>query len=69
MTTLTYLSRAGDTVDSIAFLAYGATAGITEAILEANPGLSDHGPILPNGVEISLPEIQTSTSDKVTLWS
>ncbi|SEJ71596.1 P2-like prophage tail protein X, partial [Azotobacter beijerinckii] len=48
---------------------YGRTAGVVEAVLEANPGLADLGPILPHGQRVTLPEQapqpQTQT---VQLW-
>lgn len=50
-----YVTRRGDTVDYIAWRFYGETlGGVIEQLLEANPGLSDHGPILPPGVTIEL---------------
>jgi phage tail protein X len=39
-------ARQRDTVDAIAWRYYGKTAGVVEAILQANPGLADHGPLL-----------------------
>ena len=59
-----------DTVDALCWRFYGRTAGVTEAVLEANPGLADHGPILPQGLAIDMPEAQTSAPQRqmVQLW-
>lgn len=59
-----------DTVDALCWRFYGRTAGVTEAVLEANPGLADHGPILPQGLVVNMPEAQASTPQRqmVNLW-
>uniref|UniRef100_UPI000D1C1946 tail protein X n=1 Tax=Metapseudomonas otitidis TaxID=319939 RepID=UPI000D1C1946 len=44
----------GDTVDAICWRVYGRTAGLTEAVLEANPGLADLGPVIPQGHRVTL---------------
>lgn len=66
-----YTTSDGDTVDEIAFKYYGTLDGRTaEKVLEANRGLSDYGPLLPAGVEITLPDIAPSaTSKSVRLWT
>jgi len=59
-----------DTVDAMCWRYYGRTAGVTEAVLEANPGLADHGPILPQGLVVNMPEAQASAPQRqmVNLW-
>ena len=59
-----------DTVDALCWRHYGRTAGVTEAVLEANPGLADHGPILPQGLVVNMPKVQTSAPQRqmVNLW-
>ena len=42
----------GDTVDALVWRHYGRTAGLVEMVLNANPGLSAHGPVLPIGSEV-----------------
>ena len=66
-----YTTKANDMVDAIAYKVYGATAGYTEAILAANPGLADQGPILPAGITITLPDMsnQAQQIQTVKLWS
>jgi phage tail protein X len=52
----TYLSREGDTVDLIVHRYYGSTSdGRVEAVLRANPGLCDGGPVLTPGTVVQLP--------------
>ena len=59
----------GDTVDAICQRVYGRTAGITEAVLVANPGIADFGPILPHGTELDMPDISPQpTVPMVQLW-
>ena len=59
-----------DTVDSLCWRYYGRTAGVTEAVLQANPGLADYGPVLPLGLVVNMPEAQTSAPQRqmVNLW-
>ncbi|UUN90378.1 tail protein X [Pseudomonas extremorientalis] len=60
-----------DTLDALCWRFYGRTAGVTEAVLEANPGLADHGPILPQGLVVNMPEAQTTAPQRqmVQLWN
>jgi phage tail protein X len=60
----------GDTVDRICYRIYGKTAGVTEAVYEANPGLADIGPIIPTGTLVKVPEVPTQpTKATVQLWN
>jgi phage tail protein X len=60
----------GDTVDVLCWRYYGRTAGVTEALLLANPGLADIGPVLPHGHLVDLPEITIEAERKmVQLWT
>ena len=59
----------GDTVDRICQRVYGRTAGVTEQVLIANPGMADLGPILPMGTLITLPEqAPQAESPMLQLW-
>lgn len=59
----------GDTVDMICQRYYGRTSGVTEQVLEENPGLSDLGPILPIGTAVNLPDQAKPAHKKtVNLW-
>ena len=44
----------GDTVDALCWRHYGRTQGVTEQVLQANPGLAEHGPFLPHGLQVEL---------------
>lgn len=59
----------GDTVDALCWRHYGRTAGVTEAVLEANPGLADNGPIIPQGTLVLMPdEAPQPQRQMVNLW-
>ncbi|MFA5688564.1 MAG: tail protein X [Kiritimatiellales bacterium] len=73
MAAVVYTTKDGDMVDAICFRRYGRSAGITEAVLAANIGLAAHGPILPAGIEINLPDYGTpekrpEKKETVQLW-
>lgn len=70
MMALKYRTKDGDTVDWICWRRYGRiTQGLVEKVLAENHGLADHGPILPAGILIHLPEIQQpATTSRVRLW-
>lgn len=66
-----YHSKDGDTLDRIVWLSYGRQNDrIVEVVLAANSGLADHGPILPDGLQIALPEIadEDQATGSVRLW-
>lgn len=59
----------GDTVDSLCWRHYGATRGLNELVLEANPGLAALGAILPIGHEVELPPPPSTATQQITyLW-
>ncbi|EPG6645808.1 tail protein X [Pseudomonas aeruginosa] len=64
------IASQGDTVDAICWLYYGRTAGVTELVLEANPGLADLGPIIPHGTQVTLPDAapQAEQRQVLNLW-
>lgn len=65
----TVRANQGDTVDLICWRHYGRTAGVTEAVLEANPGIADNAPFLPMGLEIILPDAAPQQRQEVIqLW-
>ena len=67
---VTVRAQQNDTVDALCWRHYGRTAGVTEAVLQANPGLADHGPTLPLGLTVQMPETQTAAPQRqmVNLW-
>lgn len=61
----------GERIDRIARAIYGTELGGTvEALLDANPGLAAHGPIVPEGVVISVPEtvVTAPAAGHVLAW-
>lgn len=64
------IAAQGNTVDSLCWQYYGRTAGVTEAVLDANPGLADLGPIIPHGTAVILPDAapQLEQRQVVNLW-
>lgn len=66
----TVRAQQNETVDALCWRHYGRTAGVTEAVLEANPGLADYGPILPQGLTVQMPEARTAAPQRqmVNLW-
>ncbi|MGE8327282.1 tail protein X [Pseudomonas urmiensis] len=66
----TVIASQGDTVDSLCWQYYGRTAGVTEAVLDANPGLADLGSIIPHGTPVTLPDAapQPEQRQVVNLW-
>lgn len=66
----TIRAQQNETVDAICWRHYGRTAGVTEQVFEANPGLADIGATLPTGFPVQLPEIeeQPELAGTVNLW-
>lgn len=66
-----YRTKDGDRLDQICHSYYGSLVGTVEAVLEANPGLSLEPGILPVGLEITLPELETpaTTTTPIRVWS
>ena len=65
---MTYRTQDGDMLDEIAHTYLGSADGV-HALLQANPGLAQFGPVLPAGVLVQIPDI-TATAPKATvrLW-
>jgi len=64
-----YLTRDLDMIDDICWQHYGYTKGAVEAVLKANRTLADQPPVLPSGIEITLPDIGPEpTPQPVRLW-
>ena len=61
----------GQTVDMVCNDHYGATADVTELVLEANRGVANLGGVLPLGTKIVLPVIEDSipVQELIQLWS
>lgn len=50
-------ARAGDTLDGLIWRERGLGPAAYDAVLTANPGLADRGPVLPIGTVIIVPDI------------
>lgn len=61
------ITHQGDTVDALCYRHYGRTQGLVEAVLEKNPGLADHGPVLPHGLQVDLPDAPTQQTNTTLL--
>ncbi|SLM62827.1 MULTISPECIES: tail protein X [Dickeya] len=63
------IATQNDTVDLLCWRYYGKTAGVTEAVYAANPGLCEIGPLLPAGTVVTLPDDTTPQfAETVQLW-
>lgn len=64
-----YRTRMGDMLDDLCWRHYGRQSEAVEAVLDANPGLADRGPVYPVGIMITLPDLEEPTaSAPVRLW-
>lgn len=65
-----YTTAGGEALDWICWKHYGRE-GVLGAVLDANPGLADLGPVFPRGTRITLPELaaSTTTPTAVRLWT
>ena len=66
---VTVIAAQGDTVDSICWSYYGRTAGVTEAVLDANQGLADEVQPFRAGLVIHLPDLPVPSDEVVMLWN
>lgn len=65
---IVYTTKDGDMLDLICWKYYETETAVP-AVLEANPGLADLGPVFSAGVEIVLPEIATPEPDQgISIW-
>lgn len=60
----------GDFLDELVTQHYGvgASSAALSAVLAANPGLAAHGPVLPAGVRIVLPDLAPDDAGVLRLW-
>ncbi|RRJ96871.1 phage tail protein [Opitutaceae bacterium TAV4] len=66
--TRTLTTTDGDTIDEICHRHYGATTGVTETVIAANPHLLNYPPRLPAGLTITLPAITAEPQRHRRLW-
>lgn len=67
----TVYAHQGETLDALLHRVLGATAGVTEQVLELNPGLAERGPILPEGTAVQIPDAPPKTRriETIQLWT
>ncbi|WP_242221734.1 tail protein X [Shinella zoogloeoides] len=65
-----YTTKQGQTVDLACQDFYGRTRDVTEAVLDANPGIAALGAVLPIGTVLVMPDIDTRPVARplVSLW-
>ena len=68
MAQITLKTLGGEMLDAITHKHYKGRIGATEAVLDANVGLSKMGPVLPAGIEIILPDLPEVKPQVITLW-
>jgi phage tail protein X len=62
------MTKDGDMLDAVCWKLYGNESTVA-AVLEANSGLADYGPIFPAGVVIMLPDLVTGQEKQaIRLW-
>ncbi len=54
-------AQQGEILDALCYRVTHRTAGLVEAALAANPGLAEHGPRLPHGCPVVLPDTPVSS--------
>lgn len=70
-TAITVRSLDGDTLDALVWREAGKGPGTIEAVLEANRGLADLGPILPRGTAVVIPaaaQVIQADAGLINLW-
>lgn len=65
--TTTATALDGETVDEVCWRVLGKTAGVTEQVLDLNPGLAALGPCLPGGTSVTLPDPASATTVTIDL--
>lgn len=63
-----YRTKTGDVLDLICHRHYGDRPHSVEAVYDANPGLAAHGPVLPAGLVITLPDAAPAPPATIRLW-
>jgi len=65
-----YRTKDGDVLDHVCAKHYGDAPYRVEDVLDANPGLATHGPVMPSGLLITLPVAAKGAQERPTirLW-
>lgn len=63
------MAQQRETLEMLCYRYYGKTAGVTEAVMDANPGIADVGVYLPYGYLVEMPDqVIPPAQDTVQLW-
>jgi len=64
------IAMQNDTAELICYRHFDYTVGVTEQVLDLNPGLASLGPILPSGTKVILPDVaeQQEQTNTINLW-
>jgi phage tail protein X len=71
MATFAAFALQGETLDALVWRVLGAGSGVVEQALELNRDLAALGPVLPEGMPVTLPLIltaQVQEREMVKLW-
>lgn len=65
-----YRTKDGDVLDAICTRHYNGAKFDIVTVYEVNPGLADHGPVMPAGLIITLPDVDDTPAPAATvrLW-
>ncbi|AWH15336.1 hypothetical protein [Aeromonas phage 14AhydR10PP] len=66
--TYIYTTKVGELLDEIVHIHYGSHEHL-QMVMNANPGISEHGPTLPQGIDVTLPPEPVSETKYISLWS
>lgn len=66
--TYVYTTKVGELLDEIVFIHYGSHDPL-QMVMEANAGIAKYGPVLPQGIEVTLPPEPVTEKKYISLWS
>lgn len=65
--TYIYTTKVGELLDEVVHAHYGSHEPL-QMVLEANPGICQYGPTLPQGIDVTLPPEPISEKQYISLW-
>lgn len=65
--TYIYTTKLGEMLDEIVHSHYGSHEPL-QLVLKANPGLAKLGPVLPQGMDVTLPPEPISEKQYISFW-
>lgn len=62
-------TQQNETLDALCWRHYGRTRTVVEAVMQANPGITRHGLVLPQGLLVTMPDLPTAPPKPIVqLW-